>query len=261
MTLSLAAPAQAIDKYDYYVALGDSYAAGVGAGAYVDSTCGRSANAYSELADDLKSVKVTTNVACGGATTEIVVNSQLGVLDWKTDLVTITAGGNNLDFGTLAAACATALVGYPASPECTAAATNAIIEGENGQLAGEVGNMILSVHAAAPNARIVVTGYPYILEPLPASQTDPTSFNAVATRLINGLNGSIELAATTAAGTFGVDVTFVGVTEAFAGHGALTQDPWINLDFTDPGSFLHPNAAGYRDGYLAALTAAGAYTP
>jgi hypothetical protein len=105
-----------------------------------------------------------------------------------------------------------------------------------------------------------VTGYPYILDPLPASQTDPASFNAVTTRLIDGLNGSIELAATTAAVDYGVDVQYVGVTAAFAGHGVLTSDAWINLDFADPGSFLHPNAKGY-EAYLAALREAGAYTP
>ncbi|WP_426227602.1 SGNH/GDSL hydrolase family protein [Pseudarthrobacter sp. DSP2-3-2b1] len=258
MTLSLsAAPAQAA-PFNEYVALGDSYAAGVGAGEYVDVACGRSANAYSELADALKTVRDVTNVACGGRTTQGVVSEQLGVLDRQTDLVTITAGGNNLDFGTLAAACASALFGAPPSPECNAAAGAAIAKAESGQLAGEVGSMIQSVHEAAPNARIVVTGYPYILDPLPADQTNPMSFNYVATRLIDGLNGSIEAAA--AAAPKRVDVEFVGVTEAFAGHGVLTPDSWINLNIEDPRSFLHPNAAGYQ-AYFAALSAAGAFKP
>ena len=35
--------------------------------------------------------------------------------------------------------------------------------------------MIKSVKAAAPNAKIVVTGYPYLYDPVAPGQTDPQS--------------------------------------------------------------------------------------
>ena len=35
--------------------------------------------------------------------------------------------------------------------------------------------MIQSVQAAAPNAKIVVTGYPYLYDPVAAGRTDPMS--------------------------------------------------------------------------------------
>ncbi len=70
-----AAPAQAVDK-EKYIALGDSYAAGQGAGPYLDA-CYRSNNAYSELADEAKSIQLVVNAACSGKTTWDVVNSQL----------------------------------------------------------------------------------------------------------------------------------------------------------------------------------------
>ncbi|MGO4493496.1 SGNH/GDSL hydrolase family protein, partial [Arthrobacter sp. 2YAF22_2] len=54
-----AAPAQAIDKTKY-IALGDSYAAGQGAGPYLDA-CYRSDSSYAELAADVKAVKLVTN--------------------------------------------------------------------------------------------------------------------------------------------------------------------------------------------------------
>lgn len=47
-----AVPAQAVSKTSY-VALGDSYAAGQGAGPYLDG-CYRSKNSYAELADQEK---------------------------------------------------------------------------------------------------------------------------------------------------------------------------------------------------------------
>ena len=116
--------------------------------------------------------------------------------------------------------------------------------------------MIQSVKAAAPNAKIVVTGYPYLFEPLTSAPTDSLSmFIVQATQLAYGLNESIANAAPD------TQVQYVDVTTAFAGHGALSPtDPWINFNLGDPDSFLHPNAAGYQ-AYLAALSAAGAYTP
>ena len=98
MAAGLAAvPAQAVDKTKY-VALGDSYAAGQGAGPYLDD-CYRSENTYSELAADTKAIKLVTNAACSGKTTQDVVNTQLKQLNKSTELVTITAGGNNLRVG------------------------------------------------------------------------------------------------------------------------------------------------------------------
>ena len=89
MAVGLAAvPAQAVNKTKY-VALGDSYAAGQGAGPYL-ADCYRSENTYSELAADEKAIKLVTNAACSGGTTQDVVSSQLKKLNKSTELVTIT---------------------------------------------------------------------------------------------------------------------------------------------------------------------------
>ena len=64
MAAGLAAvPAQAVDKTKY-IALGDSYASGQGAGPYPDDICYRSENTYSELAADVKAIKLVRNAAC-----------------------------------------------------------------------------------------------------------------------------------------------------------------------------------------------------
>ena len=256
MTLSLAAaPAQAA-KVNDYVALGDSYAAGIGAGAYVVTDCVRSANAYSELADALKTVKDVTNVACGGKTTQDVVEAQLGQLDNKTELVTITAGGNNLGFGTLAAACGPALVDPTAAPACFGAIATARAEIASLQLYYDLVEMIDAVQTAAPNAKIVVTGYPYLFDPIPFDTNNPTSvFINQANLLVFELNATIEAAALT------TGAEYVDVTDEFAGHGALsTTDPWIILDFSNLSSLenLHPNAEGH-EAYFAALVNADVY--
>jgi len=256
MTLSLAAPAQASTVQDY-VALGDSYAAGIGGGAYLNEDCLRSANAYSELADDLKTVRDATNVACGGATTQQVVQTQLGLLDKKTDLVTITAGGNDLGFGTLAAACGPALLDPAAATACFGALAEAQAKIDSGVLRQDLVAMIQAVQAAAPKADIVVTGYPYLFEPIPVDPNNPASvFIQQANYLVSELNATIEAAA------LATGAEYVDVTDEFAGHGIslLPNDSWINFDPTALDSFenLHPNAEGY-EAYFAALYSEGVY--
>ena len=249
-----AAPAQAVDK-EKYIALGDSYAAGQGAGPYLDA-CYRSNNAYSELADEAKSIQLVVNAACSGKTTWDVVNSQLRQLNKSTELVTITAGGNNIGFGDIITSCGAALANPAAGPSCDAATASAAAMIQSGQLTQDVISMIQSVKAAAPNARIVVTGYPYLYDPVTPNPADPLSlFIQQATVLANGLHASIAAAASA------TGVQYVDVRGAFTGHGVNSGDPWINLDLANPASpdNFHPNAAGY-EAYFAALSASGAYS-
>ncbi len=249
-----AAPAQAVDK-EKYIALGDSYAAGQGAGPYLDA-CYRSNNAYSELADEAKSIKLVVNAACSGKTTWDVVNSQLRQLNKSTELVTITAGGNNIGFGDIITSCGAALANPAAGPTCNAATASAAAMIQSGQLTQDVISMIQSVKAAAPNARIVVTGYPYLYDPVTPNPADPLSlFIQQATVLASGLDASIAAAASA------TGVQYVDVRGVFAGHGVNSGDPWINLDLANPASpdNFHPNAAGY-EAYFTALSASGAYS-
>lgn len=255
MAAGLAAvPAQAVDKTTY-VALGDSYAAGQGAGPYLDS-CYRSDNTYSELAADTKAVKLVKNAACSGKTTQEVVSTQLGRLNRSTELVTITAGGNNLGFGAIVTACGAVMVNptAAAAAACNKASTDAAVMIGSGQLAAEVASMIRSVKAAAPNAKIVVTGYPYLYDPVPVTADPMSVFIYEAKVLADGLNGSIYGAAVA------TGAEYVDVTTAFAGHGinSETNDPWINGATGNADSF-HPNAKGYK-AYFAALNAEKVYS-
>ena len=254
MALGAAAPAQAVDKTKY-IALGDSYAAGQGAGPYLDA-CYRSDNAYSELADGDKAIQLVVNAACSGKTTWDVVNTQLDGLNKSTELVTITAGGNNLGFGEIITSCGAALADPAAVPACGAATSTAAAMIGSGQLSRDVATMIQSVKAAAPNARIVVTGYPYLYDPVAPNPADPLSlFIYQATLLADGLDASIGAAAAA------TGAEYVDVRAAFAGHGVNSADPWINLDLANPGSpdNFHPNARGY-EAYFAALSSSGAYS-
>jgi lysophospholipase L1-like esterase len=236
-----AVPAQASSKTTY-VALGDSYAAGQGAGPYLDS-CYRSENSYAELAGQAKSIKLTTNAACSGNTTADIAATQLRRLNKSTELVTITAGGNDLNVGAIAVLCGA----EPGSATCLqslASAQNLIGRGE---LTSRVARLILAVQAEAPRAKVVVTGYPHLFESAPGLSDQANLF-------VDFLNGAIYQAARD------TGAQYVGVTGAFAGHGIGSETPWINdassVSLT-PDSF-HPNAAGYK-AYYTALKAARVY--
>lgn len=248
-----AAPPETTGKIKY-IALGDSYAAGQGAGPYLD-TCFRSENAYSEIADEAKAINLVVNAACGGATTQIVVDTQLSELNKSTDLVTITAGGNNLGFANIVTYCGALGFGDTRATEACAAATAYAEAQLSGPLYRDLVAMIQAVQAAAPNADIVVTGYPYLFDPIPPGATDALSlFIYQATALADRLNATIEAAADF------TGVTYVDVTDEFAGHGinSITLDPWIILGSPILEENFHPNAEGY-EAYFAALLSEGVY--
>src|SRR6187551_2110890 len=86
-----------------YVALGDSYAAGVGSGG--SGECGRSASAHPSLWNDAHSPAEFRFAACSGATTQDVLESQVASLSSVTTLVTLTVGGNDIGFTDVMTTC------------------------------------------------------------------------------------------------------------------------------------------------------------
>jgi hypothetical protein len=70
-----------------YVAIGDSYSSGTGAGSYnLSSSCQRSTSAYPYLVAAAKGYSLNF-VACSGATTVDEINNQVGALNTGTNLV------------------------------------------------------------------------------------------------------------------------------------------------------------------------------
>src|SRR5271166_3340131 len=104
--LAMAAPASAQTAVRY-VALGDSYSAGVGAGSYIGSSgsCDRSTKAYPQLWAGAHAPASYAFIACSGATTASVISGQLSALSSATTLVSITVGGNDVGFPSVMETC------------------------------------------------------------------------------------------------------------------------------------------------------------
>jgi lysophospholipase L1-like esterase len=223
-----------------YVALGDSYAAGVGAPPYSGS-CSQSNNGYPELLDSEKHIHLQVNATCAGATTSTVADTQLSELTPGIELVTLTVGGNDLGFRGLAGPC---LAGT--QEDCLKAIGAA--EGKLSGLGGVLTELYGDVAEAAPKALIVVTGYPYLLEP---DQSDDaiTAFNGATTALNTTIANAVIA-------THNDNIVYFDATVPFKDHGigGDPDDDFINSP-TDVVEDFHPNAAGYR-AYADALSAA-----
>jgi lysophospholipase L1-like esterase len=234
LTFLAGVPAAAAEPVDY-VALGDSYAAGVGAGT---GECGRTEASYPALY--ARNVRSFAFVACSGATTAGVLKDQVRTVSRDTDLVTITVGGNDTGFGPVLARCTTAT--------SDAGCDQAVRAGESVAryvLPTSLSSVVLAVRAQAPKARVVVLGYPHLFGP-----GDACPLNAVRRARIDAgadvLNDKIALIVR----RWGAE--FVDVRPAFAAHGLCSADPWI-VGPGAPGAY-HPTATGYARGYLPALS-------
>ena len=149
-----------------YVALGDSYAAGQGASAPDDylNNCLQSPNGYPALLDAENQIHLRANAACTGATTSDVAEEQLSALKQGTRLVTLTVGAADLGLSAGASSL------YARTPDAVPDAIKAALalltlppEGES-ELGGRLTDLYAEVADAAPNALIVVTGYPLLFE-------------------------------------------------------------------------------------------------
>nr|WP_078900646.1 SGNH/GDSL hydrolase family protein [Streptomyces sp. SBT349] len=229
-----------------YVALGDSYSSGNGAGNYIDSSgdCHRSNSAYPALYAAANGPSSFSFVACSGAVTSDVTNSQLGALNSSTGLVTVTIGGNDAGFADAMTTCVTSSDSTCLNRIATA---RSFI---SSTLPGRLDSVYNGINSRAPNAHVVVLGYPRMyIEPSPwclgLSQTKREAIND-ASDLLNSVISS-------RAGAHGF--AFGDVASQFNGHELCSGDDWLHDLALPIWEAYHPTAVGHSSGYLPALNA------
>ncbi len=117
-----------------------------------------------------------------------------------------------------------------------------------GQLTDTLSDTYQAIAEAAPNARIVVTGYPLLFE-LPGTSNPEFATTAAVNTATAALNADAE-SAVVRQQERGVQIWFVPVT--FTNHGVGSPNPWVNSN--GPAAY-HPTALGYR-AYARAVEAA-----
>ncbi|MFD9126126.1 SGNH/GDSL hydrolase family protein [Kitasatospora sp. NPDC059571] len=247
--LLTAAPAHAAEPARY-AALGDSFAAGTGAGQYeaAGGSCHRSARSYPELWRAANGPADFLFAACSGALTADVQRDQVPRVPADATLVTLTAGGNDLAFTDAAVACLQPLT-------TDARCDSALDESERRlreELPGRLAALYRALDAQAPAARVVVTGYPHLLGDDASCPVAPAHRRARFNALTDGLD---ELIGTQAAKQ---GFRYAEVREAFAGHGACrgAANEWIHPITLPLWESYHPTADGQARGYLPSVSGA-----
>ncbi|MEU6671759.1 SGNH/GDSL hydrolase family protein [Streptomyces sp. NPDC046727] len=228
-----------------YVALGDSYSSGAGAGDYLPSAgknCKRSSRAYPVLWAEAHRPSSFSFLACNGAGTGEVLSEQLGPLGARTRLVSLTVGGTDSGFATVMTSCA--LGGTPCRSAVSRART-----AMDGPLARNLDRLYSVIRNRAPAARVVVLGYPHLYHLRGSCALGlPEVERAAINDAVDHLN---EVIAQRAADH---GFTFADVTSAFAGHEICSSRPWLHgVDVLAITESYHPTAPGQSFGYLPAL--------
>ncbi|WP_221361810.1 SGNH/GDSL hydrolase family protein [Streptomyces beigongshangae] len=225
-----------------YVALGDSYSSGVGAGSYISSSgdCKRSTAAYPYLWAAANSPSSFNFAACSGARTGDVLANQLSPLGSGTGLVSISVGGNDAGFADVMTTCVLQ------SDSACVARVNTAKAYVDSTLPGQLDSVYSAISTRAPSAEVVVMGYPRFYKLNGSclaglSETERAAINGAA----DHLNNTIAKRAADHGFTFG------DVRQTFTGHEICSGSAWLHsVNWLNIGESYHPTAAGQSGGYL-----------
>lgn len=229
-----------------YVALGDSYASGLGTGTE-QGNCDRSPAAYGPQWARAHQPASFTFAACSGATARSIRTHRLSALSPATTLVSVTAGGNDVGFSDVIQTCI-----IQSAHDCLQAIHGAE-HAMTTSLPRSLDRLLAAIRQHAPAARIVLTGYPLLFDP-----ARPGSCAEMSHREQIELNRGANLLDDTimsAAARHGA--AFADVRGSFRGHAICDGAAWLHgLDFFSLDDSFHPTIAGQTRGYLPAFTAA-----
>lgn len=228
-----------------YVALGDSYSSGVGAGSYDGAAgdCKRSTRAYPALWAAANGPASFSFTACSGARTADVTAGQLGPLNSSTDLVSISIGGNDAGFADVMTTC---VLQSEATCLSRIATARSFVDST---LPGRLDSVYSAISAKAPVARVVVLGYPRFYK------LGGSCLAGLSEKERAAINGAADyLNAATAKRAADHGFTFGDVTSTFAGHEICSGGAWLHsVNWLNIGESYHPTAAGQSGGYLPAF--------
>ena len=207
----------------------------------------RSTKAYAPLWATANSPSSFNFVACSGATTDTVINSQLGPLNSSTGLVSISIGGNDAGFASTMSDCVLSFD----EATCLARVAEARTYIDQ-QLPTKLDRAYAAIRSHAPSAHVVVLGYPRLYQLNGSCSVGLTEAERSA---INGAADELDTVIGKRAANAGF--TFGDVRTAFTGHEICSSDWWIHsVTFPAITESYHPTATGQSNGYLPVFTSA-----
>ncbi|MFF4058087.1 SGNH/GDSL hydrolase family protein [Streptomyces sp. NPDC001668] len=230
-----------------YVALGDSYSSGVGAGSYISSSgdCKRSTKAYPYLWAAAHSPSSFAFTACSGARTGDVLANQLTPLSSATALVSVSIGGNDAGFADVMTTCV-----LQSDSSCLSRINTAKAYVDS-TLPGQLDSVYSAISGRAPNAHVVVLGYPRFYQ----LGTTCLGLSETKRKAINDAADYLDTAIAKRAANHGF--AWGDVRSTFTGHELCSGSAWLHsLNLLNIGESYHPTAAGQSGGYLPVLNSA-----
>lgn len=234
-----------VAKGDKYVALGSSFAAGPGIPVQAP-TCGRSNHNYPHLVAAALGL-VLTDVTCSGATTANLLLGQgkappqVNAVTADTKLVTLTVGGNDIDYSASAMTCAAAI----ADLRCDTKLHEDAIADKVAQLPKALTLTIEAIKLHAPRAKIVIVTY---LRVVPVVQRcAELGLPLDGADFISSLGDNLEDALLRAAASQRAYITDAYVASRDHGPCAPVGERWVEgAKPAAGGTPFHPNAKGHR---------------
>jgi len=241
-------------------ALGSSFAAGPGIAPIEDRRAGRSADNYAHLLARRLGARLT-DLTVSGATTATVIDAEQRML-WRrfppqvpqlprdVDLVTVTAGGNDLQYvGSIIRLAYAGLFGQHVigRPASTLLARGGVpLPGDDDLRRATAGlvAIVAAVRDRAPDARVLLVDYLTILDP-DAPWTRPAPFDPGTRDALREIGRQLAGVFRAAAEESGAEL--VAVSELSADGQVGAAEPWVHgLRPRDPGSSFHPTRTGMR---------------
>lgn len=217
-----------------YVALGDSYAAGVGGGTPVND-CWRALEGYPVLVARALGLDLAYQ-ACLGATIRNVEADQLQALGPDTTHVSLTIGGNDIGFVPVLVECA-----KPAWMVDSDLVIDAALATLRTELPSSLGSLLARIAQAAPGAELVVTAYPVLFNGQDCNALTFFSPHEMA-RIGAGVG---ELATVIGDAARAAGAGFVDPRTAFERHAICDGQEWLNGVSWPLEQSYHPNADGH----------------
>lgn len=236
-----------------YVALGSSFAAGLGLGARETGSpfiCQRSVNGYPQQLARMAGL-LLSDMSCSGATVghvlrggQVFLGPQTDAIGPATRLVTLTAGGNDIGYvGDLTAMACQRKGGI--SGFLVGQFWNGAKPVDDRSFAKLRSDMVLTLRETrrrAPTAQIIVVTYPAIL---PETGTCPElgidDRQADLMRSVGQRLAEVTQSAAKEAGAVVIDVATLS-----KGHDACAAQPWVNGSAPIAGAPFHPTLAGAK---------------
>ena len=219
-----------------YVALGDSYAAGVGSRVFYEESgsCKRSPEAYAPKIASAKGYTLNFE-ACSGAKTSDVNANQLGKLSSTTSLVTLSIGGNDAGFSNVIVNCA--LYYFTCG-----SAINEANEYIAKSLPGVLNTTYNNIKSKATTAKVIIIGYPHLFTD--SGTTCNVNFLTSSNeKKLNETGDKLDAAIKAQAESHGF--TFVDPRSAFKAHEVCASEEWLNGQSNPLEESYHPNVKGY----------------